>query len=106
MNMFDILGRYDINEKIEEYYKTEGAVLLDVRTGEEYSKGHIPNSKNLPLQSIDKAGKFINSKEAPVFVYCRSGNRSGMAKEMLSNMGYKNVKNIGGIAEYKGAVEY
>lgn len=105
MKLFDVLKKIDINENLKEYESIENGVLLDVRTEEEYALGHIPKSKNLPLQVIDKAGKFISNKEDKVFVYCRSGNRSSMAQEMLKNMGYKNVKNIGGIIEYSGAIE-
>lgn len=106
MKLFDIFGKPDINENLKEYEKEENAVLLDVRTREEFAQGHIPKSKNLPLQVIDKAGKFIDNKNVPVFVYCRSGGRSSMAQEMLKSMGYRNVKNIGGINGYNGRVEY
>ena len=106
MKLFDIFGIPDINENLKEYEKEENAVLLDVRTREEFAEGHIPKSKNLPLQVIDKAGKFIDNKNVPVFVYCRSGGRSSMAQEMLKSMGYKNVKNLGGINGYNGRVEY
>ena len=105
MKLFDIYGRLDINENLKEYDASENAVLLDVRSEEEYAKGHIPNSKNVPVEVIDKAGKFINSENAQVFVYCKSGNRSSMASEALKSMGYKNVKNIGGINDYSGKVE-
>lgn len=106
MKLFDILKTPNIDENLKEYKSAEKAILLDVRSEEEYALGHIPSSKNLPLQAIDKAGKFVSNKDVPVFVYCRSGNRSSMAQEMLKNMGYKNVKNIGGILSYTGAVEY
>ncbi len=106
MKLFDIFGIPDINENLKEYEKEENAVLLDVRTREEFAEGHIPKSKNLPLQVIDKAGKFIDNENVPVFVYCRSGGRSSMAQEMLKSMGYKNVKNLGGINGYNGRVEY
>ncbi len=106
MKLFDIYGSPDINENLKEYSLSENAVLLDVRTREEYAEGHIPSSKNLPLQVIDKAGKYIDNVDVPVFVYCKSGSRSSMAKEALKSMGYKNVKNIGGISGYNGRVEY
>ena len=46
--------RTDINQGIKEYDSTPNAVLLDVRTPQEYKEGHIPGSKNVPLQSLDK----------------------------------------------------
>ena len=45
-------------------------------------------------------------KDSPVYVYCLSGARSAQAAAMLRRIGYNNVKNIGGIAGYKGEVEY
>ncbi|MBQ7874557.1 MAG: rhodanese-like domain-containing protein [Oscillospiraceae bacterium] len=106
MKLFDIFGTLNIDKNLEEYNETCGAVLLDVRTNEEYAEGHIPKSKNLPLQVIDKAGKFIDNKDVPIFVYCKSGSRSSMAQEALKSMGYRNVKNLGGISAYTGKVEY
>ena len=81
------------------------AVLLDVRTPDEYRQGHIPGSKNVPLQSIDKVTVMINNKATPIFVHCLSGARSRQAAAILQQMGYTNVKNIGGISAYAGKVE-
>lgn len=106
MKLFDIFGTPNIDKNLEEYHKTQNAVLLDVRTAEEYAEGHIPKSKNLPLQVIDKAARFIDNKDVPVFVYCKSGGRSSMAQEALKSMGYKKVTNLGGISAYTGKVEY
>ena len=104
MGLFDFLRGPDIHEGIKEYEKTTGAVLLDVRTPQEYREGHIPGSKNVPLQSMESV-KQAAAKDAPVFVYCYSGSRSSQAAGILKQMGYTNVKNIGGIASYKGKVE-
>ena len=54
MGFFDFLKGPDINQGVKEYSVTDGAVLLDVRTPDEYRQGHIPGSKNIPLQSINK----------------------------------------------------
>ncbi|MBP1573383.1 MAG: rhodanese-like domain-containing protein, partial [Oscillospiraceae bacterium] len=53
MGFFDFLRQPDVNQGVKEYKNTTGAVLLDVRTPEEYSEGHIPESKNVPLQALD-----------------------------------------------------
>ena len=105
MGLFDFWKMPDINQGVEECRKAGNAVLLDVRTPEEYREGHIPGSKNVPLQILAEAGKVIGDKAAPVFVYCHSGRRSHQAVEFLRKMGYTNVKNIGGIAAYRGKVE-
>ena len=106
MGFFDVRKGPDIGEGVREYNATPGAVLLDVRTPEEYREGHIPGSKNVPLQSLDKVTGFVNNRETPVFVYCHSGARSGQAVSVLEGMGYTNGKNIGGRASYAGKVEH
>ena len=105
MGFFDFLKQSDINKGVMEYRNTNGAVLLDVRTPQEYREGHIPGSKNVPLQTIDKISSVADNKNIPLFVYCYSGARSRQASAMLQHMGYTNVNNIGGIAEYRGKVE-
>ena len=105
MRFFDFLKGPDINQGVKEYSTTDGAVLLDVRTPDEYRQGHIPGSKNVPLQSIDKVTVMINNKATPIFVHCLSGARSRQTAAILQQMGYTNVKNIGGISAYAGKVE-
>ena len=105
MSFFDFMKGPDINQGVTEYNATDGAVLLDVRTPDEYRQGHIPGSKNVPLQSIDKVTVMINNKATPIFVHCLSGARSRQAAAILQQMGYTNVKNIGGISAYAGKVE-
>ena len=105
MGFFSFLHSPDIDEGINEYYKSDRAVLLDVRTFQEYQEGHIPNSKNIPLQQIDKINATVPQKDTPIFVYCHSGARSRQATEALQRMGYLCVKNIGGISAYTGKVE-
>ena len=89
----------------QEVLNSDKPVLLDVRTPDEYRQGHIPGSKNIPLQSIDKVADMIDNKATPIFVHCLSGARSRQAAAVLQQMGYSNVKNIGGISAYTGKVE-
>ena len=105
MGFFDFLKGPDINQGIQEYSAAPNAVLLDVRTPQEYQEGHIPGSKNIPLQAIDKVSSVAGNKDTVLFVYCHSGARSRQAVGMLQRMGYTNVTNIGGIAAYSGKVE-
>lgn len=105
MGIFDMFHGPDINSGVEEFLSIPGAMLLDVRSSGEYASGHIPGSKNLPLQSIDKAPSVVENKAVPLYVYCQSGARSRQASGVLEAMGY-NVKNIGGIAAWRGKVEY
>lgn len=102
MNLFQA---NDINAGVEEYQKTPRAKLIDVREEDEYAAGHIPASINIPLSKIESAQGEITDLDTPLFVYCRSGNRSGQAVAWLKQAGYSKVKNIGGIANYRGKTE-
>ena len=102
MNIRNVLGkRENINAGVEACRETPGAVLLDVRTPEEYAQGHIPGSFNLPLDQVEG---ITFSRDTPLFVYCLSGARSGRACAGLEQNGY-DVRNIGGIMGYHGPLE-
>lgn len=105
MGFFDLFRQPDINQGVEEYRAVPQAILLDVRTPEEYRGGHVPGSRNLPLQQIEKITSVAEKKETPLFVYCQSGARSRQAVSLLQRMGYENVNDIGGMAAYRGEVE-
>ncbi len=105
MGLFNILKGADINQGVKEYEHTPGAILIDVRTPQEYKEGHIPDSRNVPLQSLGNIKTVTDKMDAPVFVYCYSGGRSRQAAGMLGRMGYSDVRNIGGISAYTGKVE-
>lgn len=105
MGFFDFFKQADINQGVNEYTATPGAVLLDIRTSEEYRGGYILSSKNVPLQTIDTVASVVENKDTPLFVCCYSGARSRQATGILQRMGYSNVNNIGGIAAYAGKME-
>ncbi len=105
MGIFNVFKKKNIDQWIEEYKGTSGAVLLDVRSEEEYQQGHIPGSKNIPMQQIDEIASVVNDKNTSLFVYCHSGARSGRAVSAFKKMGYTSSVNIGGIIYYSGKVE-
>jgi len=105
MGIFDFLKGADINSGLKEYEQTEGALLLDVRTPAEYREGRIPGSKNIPLDELGNIASLVPEKDRPLFLYCYSGARSRQAVALLQSMGYSRVKNLGGIAAYRGKVE-
>ena len=81
---------------------TEDVISLDVREQNEYDEGHIANAILLPYTEIeDKAEEVLPDKEALILVYCRSGRRSKIAAESLAELGYTNVKEFGGIIDWK-----
>lgn len=65
----------------------DGAVIIDVRSPQEYAQGAIPGSENIPLGSIPSRIKQIKSLEIPVICVCASGMRSGSAKAQLKAAG-------------------
>lgn len=77
----------------------DGAVLIDVRTSQEYAEGHLDNSINLTVDTIGvNIESLVSDKETKIIVYCRSGNRSATAADTLINLGYKNVYDLGAMS--------
>ena len=84
----------------------EGYIILDVRTQEEYDQGHIPGAILIPNTEIEaRAEKELPDKDQLILVYCRSGNRSKKAAEILVELGYTNIKEFGGIIDWPYEVE-
>lgn len=82
-------------EEARAIMKKEKPLLLDVRTPGEFSAGHIEGAKLLPLQQLSKRiGELEEYKNKPVVVYCRSGNRSIPAAQVLIQNGFKQVYNV------------
>lgn len=80
----------------------QGAVIVDVRTPQEFAAGHLDNAKNYPLSELDK--HFANiDKDTQIVLYCRSGNRSGQAFRYLQSQGFTNLHNAGGLVEMQQA---
>ena len=101
-NIFKLFRYYDIKEEVKNYQSLPDAVLLDVRTNEEYKTGHISGSINIPVDDILEIEDKIPDHDTMIFVYCHSGNRARRAVDKMKMLGYKNAKNIGGIVDYKG----
>lgn len=74
-------------------------LLVDVRTPEEFATGHIAGALNIPLDSLQTRLAEIPSDQ-PVVVYCRSGNRSAFAVNILKQAGYTEVYDLGGIIDW------
>lgn len=71
-----------------------GAYLVDVRSKAEFASGHVKGSVNLPLDTLAANLGKLKGKDN-IIVFCRSGNRSSMAKSLLEQNGFKNVVNGG-----------
>lgn len=105
MSIASLFQKPDMQSSLEQFRNTDGAVLLDVRTPGEYAGGHIPGSKNLPLQSIFEIAQVVPDPQTPVYVYCQSGARSHRAAAFLEKSGYTAVTDLGGISAYHGELE-
>lgn len=76
-------------------------IILDVRSEEEYNSGHIENSILIPIDKLEEeAENILNDKNKKILVYCRSGNRSKKASNILLEKGYTNVYDFGGIKDW------
>ena len=78
--------------------------LIDVREVEEVEAGHIPSSINIPLSVLELRMPELDKNEKYIVV-CRSGNRSGMATQLLESHGFDATNMIGGMREWQGEVE-
>jgi len=99
----------DSNDKSVTYMEAkekiinENAVLLDVRTEEEYNDEHIDGALLLPVDNIneDSVKDLIKDKNEVIIVYCRSGNRSSQALELLEDLGYTEVYDLGAMSNWE-----
>ncbi len=77
-----------------------GAVLIDVRSAEEFNTGHLAGAVNIPHTEIaEKISLVAKERSTPLYLYCRSGRRVGIAMEALKNSGYTVMYNLGGMEE-------
>ncbi|MFO0551836.1 MAG: rhodanese-like domain-containing protein [Polyangiaceae bacterium] len=84
----------------------KAALVIDVRTPEEFGTGHLDKAENIPVDDVqakveDIAQKVGGDKSKPIAVYCASGGRASRAKEILQKAGFTNVTNAGGYSSLK-----
>lgn len=88
-------------EQAKKMIDERGVTIVDVRTEEEYNAEHIPDSILVPNESIgDEAPEALPDKDAVLLVHCRTGVRSKQASDKLVELGYQNVYDFGGIADW------
>ena len=78
-------------EEATEIYERTNALLIDVRTPEEYRENHIEGAVNIPVYEIDNIKNEIIDPNKVILVYCKTGKRSKIVKQILIQNGYKNV---------------
>lgn len=80
--------------------KGASPLIIDVRTPAEWNTGHLDEAKHIEWQEISaRISDLTADKDETIYVYCRSGGRSGKAKTILDDLGYSNVINAGGVAD-------
>ena len=86
--------------------KNKNAVIIDVRTPEEFAESHLPEANNFPVDTLSQNIETIKKlqRDKPLLVYCRSGKRSARAAEKLKNLGVNSLYNQkGGIKAWSDA---
>lgn len=84
-----------VSEAYNMTQNTSSLFILDVRTGEEYSVGHIKNSYLLPYtEIISRQDELPENKSQPILVYCRSGRRSAIASDTMIGLNYTTIFNM------------
>jgi phage shock protein E len=73
----------------------KGAIIIDVRTGTEYDRGHVPDAFNIPVDRIQASADRLKESKLPIIVCCQSGDRSSAAVQILKSKGVKEVYNGG-----------
>ncbi|WP_236074906.1 rhodanese-like domain-containing protein [Teredinibacter purpureus] len=84
-------------ENMKDENTSNNVIWIDVRTAEEYAGGYYSDAINIPYDVIaDNIDSVTMDKGTDIRVYCRTGRRSGIARDVLASMGYTNVINEGG----------
>ena len=95
-----IISYEEVNEIIKNYEELENVYIIDVREESEFNEGHLIHAYNIPLGIINTIKDEIVDMDSKIIVYCRSGSRSENAQEILSELGYSNVYDMGGIINW------
>jgi phage shock protein E len=83
----------------------KGALVIDVRSPEEFRSSHVPGAINIPLGELrDRIPALVRDKNQPLLVHCLSGGRSAIAQQQLKRMGYVKAFNLGSLARAKQIV--
>lgn len=102
MFVITLLLSFTFTPNIYSQWYSEETVIIDVRTPGEFNDGHLKRAINIPYKQIaEDIPLYVEDKDRPIMVYCRSGRRSGIAKKTLEKNGYTNVVNGGGFRELK-----
>jgi phage shock protein E len=86
-------------------FLSEGALVIDVRSPEEFQQGHVTGALNIPLGDVTvEVPRQVPNKDQILLVHCLSGGRSGIATHQLKGLGYTRVFNLGSLARAQSVV--
>lgn len=86
---------------LKELVKDPSTLIVDVRSPWEFDIEHVPGALNIPLEELVYKAEELRESGKPVVLYCRSGNRSGMALSLLRQKGLTDIYNGGGLEDVK-----
>ena len=88
-----------VSEETARKHLAQGALVIDVRSPEEFREGHVPDAINLPLGELrESLPRRVKDKSQVLLLHCLSGGRSGLARQQLRRLGYANAFNLGSYA--------
>ena len=94
-----------VSADVARKHLAQGALVIDVRSPEEFRNGHVPMAINIPLGELRaKLPSLAKDKNQTLLVHCQSGGRSAIAKQQLQAMGYANVFNLGSLGRAQQVV--
>ena len=80
--------------------KDQKALILDVRTDDEFNARHLDGAVNIPIEDLQTRIAGLTDKKRPIIVYCQSGSRSAKAAQLLTRAGFTQVSDLGGIGNW------
>jgi phage shock protein E len=106
VTLFALKRKSLVSPEVARKHLAEGALVIDVRSPDEFRSGHVPSAMNMPLGEIRESlpGR-VKDRNQVVLLHCLSGTRSGIAKQQLKGLGYTNVFNLGSYGRAKQIVE-
>jgi len=79
----------------------EGGLMVDVRTPAEFRQGHVPGAVNIPLQELGRRLAELGPRDQSIVLYCRSGQRSAHARQILVDAGHEAVHDLGAMSRWR-----
>ena len=104
--VFFVLKRLSfVSAEVARKHLASGALVIDVRSPEEFRSGHVPSAINIPLGELGESlPQRVPDRSQVLLLHCLSGGRSGIAKQQVKGMGYPNAFNLGSYIRAKDIV--